>query len=93
MRKYRKISTPKDVVFIEVIKNPFWCDNKDRFFNDETNNPLNIGDITWIHKNYTCNDKTELIKTDVCIENNAYYFNFEPSCFKIIHTSVQKIKR
>ena len=93
MYKYSKIKIDvNDVVFLEVIKNPFWHNHEERLFNNENLEQLNVGDMTWVHRKYLKNED-ELTEDAVCIENNRYYFNFDRSCFKILHTSKQKLKK
>ena len=99
---YKYIPIPKDVdvMFLEVIKPLHWHnrpeDSPERYEN------ISVGSITWIKKG-SCSYKMidglpVLTVSDEAIcgvipESNRYCANFDPSCFKILHTSTQKIRR
>jgi hypothetical protein len=98
--KYRPVPKDTDVLFLEVIKPLFW-------HNDDENNSkyydfIPVGSITWMLNrkcSYNMIDGLPVLITGsntlnaVTPENNRYYCNFDPSCFKILHTSKQKIKK
>jgi hypothetical protein len=97
--KYNPIPEGTDVLFLEVIKPLHWHDNvENRVWCDD----MPVGAITWLRKtyyNYHIVDGLPVLKTGsdlifaITPENNRYCANFDPSCFKVLHTSKQKIKR
>lgn len=96
--KYNPIPEGIDVIFLEVVKTPHWL-NK---LNETRYCDIPVGAITWI-KNNDFNFKIidgipfltsgENLRYAITPENNRHYVNFDPSCFKILHTSKQKIER
>ena len=55
-----------------------------------------VGDITWIRKTSITNRITkelDLNVSSVHIEGNRFGANIHPSCFEILHTSKQKIRK
>lgn len=55
-----------------------------------------VGDITWVHKVSITNKTTkelDLNVSSVHIERNRFGANIHPSCFEILHTSKQKIRK
>lgn len=94
--KYRKIPPNKDVVFAEVIKPAVWFGGNSIQYNDKPYPDLPVGAITWINasslKKY--NGKFYIpLNESVLIENNRYGWNFEPSCFELLHTTIKKVRK
>jgi hypothetical protein len=98
--KYNPIpEDTKDILFLEVVKPLHWHNNvKNRVWCDD----VPVGAVTWCRIRpwqYSIIDNVPVLKNGegfefaVTIENNRYCANFDPSCFKILHTSKQKIKR
>lgn len=55
-----------------------------------------VGDITWVNKVSITNKTTkelDLNVSSVHIERNRFGANIDPSCFEILHTSKQKIRK
>ena len=55
-----------------------------------------VGDITWVNKISITNKTTkelDLNVSSVHIERNRFNANIDPSCFEILHTSKQKIRK
>jgi len=81
-----------DIVFLRVIKTPYWVNAPSAICED-----LPIGALTWTDKDYLKYDENGLYTIDpgcsIVIENNQFGINFEPSCFEVLHTSTQKIKK
>lgn len=97
--KYNPIPEKLNVVFLEVIKPLYWH-NEPKHCNWCDTIP--VGSITWMRDFTACYkivDGIPVLKTGSDIlyaitpENNRYCANFDPSCFKILHTSKQKIKK
>ena len=86
-------STKKsDIVFLRVIKTPYWIGVPLQICKD-----LPVGALTWTDKDYLKYDENGLYTIDpgcsLVIENNQFGINFEPSCFEVLHTSTQKLKK
>jgi len=83
----------KGVIYLEVIKSPHWVHAPNQIINC-----IPIGAITWTTKSYI-KEIDGITKFDlsnnqgVILEKNRYMANFDPSCFEILHTSIQKIKK
>ena len=96
--KYIPIPEGTDVLFLEVIKPLHWLNKPyETKYCD-----IPVGAITWMRKNdfnFTLLDGVpfltsgENLRYSITPENNRHYANFDPSCFKVLHTSKQKIKR
>lgn len=94
--KYKYFPIPEniknDVVFLEVVKPLFWINRESKIYHD-----IPVGAITWVRKIlYLCkNGELDLENKDnsICPENNRHCANYDPSCFKILHTSTQKIRK
>lgn len=89
----------EDVVFLEVVKPLHWHNNVNNNLNCDN---IPVGAITWCRirpSQYNIIDNVPVLKNGedfrfaVTPENNRYYCNYDPSCFKILHTSKQKIKK
>lgn len=80
------------IVFLIVTKTPHWFDRHSQICKE-----LPIGALTWANlRNFkkNANGLYRLSLTQaVIIENNQYSFNFDPSCFEVLHTSTQKLNR
>lgn len=103
--KYAKIPEEfnNQIVFLKVVKPLFWVDRK----YDKKYDHIPVGAITWIHKKYAelnmkdgievsfnrFLDGESIFKYSVHPENNRYGCNYDPSCFEILHTSFQKIRK
>lgn len=89
--KYVKPTT-NEIVFAIVVKKPHWIDRPNQICKD-----LPVGAITWIHKSYihTNREGNQYLreKKSVCPEANRYGMNFEPSCFELLPTFIQKVRR
>lgn len=81
-----------DIVFLRIIKTPYWVNAPSAICKD-----LPIGALTWTDKYYLKYDENGLYTIDpghsIVIENNQFCINFDPSCFEVLHTSTQKIKK
>jgi hypothetical protein len=96
---YKYTPYPNDVgliIFLEVVKPIFWDGKHDeRPAKQCTHIP--VGSITWVRAGgYKFSlDGTKF--TDDCgsihIEGNRYGINMDPSCFEILQTFNQKLKR
>lgn len=98
--KYRPIPEGIDVIFLEVIKPLYWHDGSE--YNTQFYYLIPIGSITWMknaHFLYKVVDGLPILLVGpeatypITPENNRYHCNFDPSCFRILHTSTQKIRR
>lgn len=96
--KYKPIPEGTDVLFLEVIKEAHWLNRpgETRFCD------LPVGAMTWVKKtsfNHEIIDGVTYLKSGAKLEyaitpeNNRYCANFDPSCFRVLHTSTQKIKK
>jgi hypothetical protein len=95
--KYRKIPSDKEVVYAEVIAPAIWNNGGNAIYSASTpNDKLPVGAITWFGMGYISTDSNGNMYLDpdasVCPENNRYGWNFDPSCFELLHTSIKKIK-
>ena len=81
-----------NIVFLRVIKTPYWHLEPSQICED-----LPVDALTWTFKEYLTIDENGLCvinpECSIIIENNQYGFNYDPSCFEVLHTSVQKIKK
>lgn len=86
MVNYKYAEIPEEfnneIVFLKVVKPLVWVDRK----YDEKYDHIPVGAITWILKKHA-----EL--NSIHPENNRYGCNYDPSCFELLHTSFQKIRR
>lgn len=103
--KYNPIPEGIEVDFLEIIAPLFWT--KELLYSIAENRKLDImskipvGGITWIRKGNILYDKDKNeLNSMICepeysvhIENNRYHCNFSSKCFKLVHTSTQKIRR
>lgn len=89
----------EDVVFLEVVKPLHWHNNMQHLVNCDI---IPVGAITWVSLkawHYDMIDNipvlinNESMQYAITPENNRYYCNFDPSCFKILHTSKQRIRK
>ena len=74
-------------VFLKVIKTPHWLDTPSNICKK-----LPVGALTWTTSACVI-DKNKLLKSSIIIENNQFTMNFDPTCFEVLHTSVQKLKK
>jgi len=81
-----------EIVYLKVIKKLHWLNEPHR-----TCDYIPIGAITWSIPFYFNKSENGLYETKenkcIIIENNRYFVNFDPSCFEVLHTSIQKIKK
>lgn len=98
--KYNPIPEGLDVLFLEVIKPVHWHNRPEDHDNYYVKIP--VGSITWTRKVsciYKIVDNLPVLIDDsnaiyaITPENNRYCANYDPSCFRILHTSTQKIRR
>jgi hypothetical protein len=98
-----KYSTPPDdmdIVYLLVVSELVWNCEGD-FVKDTVPLSLkgkipNVGDITWVSRHNLYDRDTKEISLDVSsvhIERNRFGSNIDPSCFEILHTSKQKIRK
>lgn len=102
--KYAKIPENLDnkIIFLQVVKPLTWVDRK----YEEKYDHIPVGAITWVYKDHTSYkivngaqildigaDIDGIFKHAVHPENNRYGCNYDPSCFEILHTSFQKIRK
>jgi len=106
MYKYRDPNTRArkdlEIVFLEVVEKPFWynynIESKAKNFADTK---LNVGDITWAYKSYIklLNDNNNIFlefdskEQSLHPEDNRWMVNFSSYCFKVLHTTIQKLKK
>ena len=94
--KYCRPYSDKEVVYAEVIAPAIWYDGKSSVHGSIPHKELVVGAITWFNKQYISTDIKGNMHLDpessVCPENNRYGWNFDPSCFELLHTSIKKIK-
>ena len=96
--KYSPIPEGSDVVFLEVVKPPHWTGNS--VVKTDESHRMPVGSITWVNRSRLKYDKDEkgldiLIQEpeySVHVENNKHGCNFSSRCFKLLHTSKQKIR-
>jgi hypothetical protein len=79
-------------IFLQVIKTPHWHEREyDKCFE------LPVGALTWTRSSNLKKCENGLYALDlensIIIENNQFEMNFDPSCFEILYTSTQKIKK
>jgi hypothetical protein len=90
--KYRDAYAEDDIVYAIVVKPPHWMNRP-----DDICRRLPVGAITWFGKSYVQYDKQGIPflpeESSVCPESNLYGMNFDPTCFELLHTSKQKVKR
>lgn len=92
--KYQKshgLVEKSDIVFLRVIKTPYWSNAPSQICED-----LPVDALTWTDKCYLKYDENGLYTmsdTSIVIENNQFCINFDPSCFEVLHTSTQKLNR
>ena len=93
--KYQQPETKNErqfQIFLRVIKEPHWYEQPTRMIKG-----LPVGALTWTSRTrFEVINGIHVITPDtkaLIIENNQFRSNFDPSCFEIIHTSKQKIKR
>jgi hypothetical protein len=89
-----------DVIFLEVIKPLRWVERPE---NTSYEDCMPVGAITWINRNKIkiVRDKNGLesiyhkenLHHTVHPENNRHCCNFSTSCFRILHTSIQKVRK
>lgn len=98
--KYHPIPKGLDVLFLEVIKPLHWHNRPED--NSEYYDKMPVGSITWARKVsciYKMIDGLPVLIVGpnatyaITPENNRYCANYDPSCFRILHTSTQKIRR
>lgn len=107
MVKYKYAEIPEEfnneIVFLKVVKPLVWVDRK----YDEKYDHIPVGSITWILKKHAelnmkdgievlsdrFSDDGSIFKYSIHPENNRYGCNYDPSCFELLHTSFQKIRR
>lgn len=98
--KYRPIPEDVNPIFLEVIKPLYWHNRAED--NPELYGMIPVGSITWMknaHCLYKVVDGLPVLLVGpqatygIIPEDNRYFCNFDPSCFKILHTSKQKIRR
>jgi hypothetical protein len=97
--KYSPIPEKADVVFLEVVTPLHWTYSSSDKNRDESD-IMPIGSITWINRSKLRYDEDEnglsiLIQEpeySVHVENNRHVCNFSSKCFKLLHTSTQKIR-
>jgi hypothetical protein len=92
--KYREIEPGEDVLFLLVIKPLHWNGVPD---DTKCSHCIPVGAITWVYAHNVALDKDGnryLYPGDsVHCENNRYVSNFDASCFELLITSKQKIRR
>ncbi len=99
MEEKYKYATPTDedikkgIVYLEVIKSLHWQNRPSHSLSIY----VPIGAITWTTRDRLkeVNGVLEFYKGEfdaVILEGNIYASNFDTSGFKILHTSIQKIK-
>jgi len=90
-----------DVVFLLIVKELHWYEGSKKKVVDTAPKSLKdyvptVGDITWVSKISLIDITTKEINLDVSsvhIERNKFAANIDPTCFEILHTSNQKLKR
>jgi len=79
-------------VFLQVIKQPHWFERASQVCDN-----LPVGVLTWTCARYLEKDENGFYilnpECSIIIENNQYGFNYDASCFEVLHTSVQKIRK
>ena len=81
-----------NIVFAVVVKQPHWIGQAEYICHR-----LPVGAITWFSESYVLTDDkgNQYLPEEisVCPEANRYGMNFEPSCFELLPTFIQKVRR